>query len=236
MEFSSEALIAAARFGGNDRLLEEGNGWKRIVPGRSGIAAALDHEPPTDFGGLRESSDQSVLDYPALLKEERDAHSAALADRDRLLAIFSHDLKNLLNALTLNSTIALRPNGDSTGKGAANVRVILGRMDRMLSNLLDLARLNAGKLRVVPQSLDAAEVAREAVEVFRPLAEEKHLSLHLVENDGPFETRLDHDRVFQVLSNLLSNAIKFSPPEGRIFVSLARVDRGVQVAVRDFGP
>jgi signal transduction histidine kinase len=236
MQISSDAPTAALLFGGNDRFLEEGNGWKRIVPGRFGSAAALDHEPPTDFRGLRESSDQSVLDYPALLKEERDAHSAALADRDRLLAIFSHDLKNLLNALTLNSTIALKRNGDSMGKGAANVRVILGRMDRMLSNLLDLARVNAGKLRVVPQSLDAAEVAREAVEVFRPLAEEKRLSLHLVETDGPFETRLDHDRVFQVLSNLLSNAIKFSPSEGKIFVSLATVDRCVQFAVRDFGP
>jgi signal transduction histidine kinase len=109
-------------------------------------------------------------------------------------------------------------------------------MDRMISNLLDLARLNAGKLRVTPQSLDAAEVAREAVEVFRPLAEEKHVSLHLVDTDGPFEARLDYDRIFQVLSNLLSNAIKFSPPEGEIFVSLAAADRCVQVAVRDFGP
>jgi signal transduction histidine kinase len=236
MEFSSDAPIAALLFGGNGRHLEEGNGTKRIFGGRSGSAAAIDREPPTDFGGLRESSDQTILDYPALLKEERDAHSAALADRDRLLAIFSHDLKNLLNALTLNSTIALKPNGDSMGKGAANVRVVLGRMDRMLSNLLDLARLNAGKLRLVPQSLDAGEVAREAVEVFRPLAEEKHLSLHLVETGGPFGATLDHDRVFQVLSNLLSNAIKFSPPEGKIFVSLATVDHCVQVAVRDFGP
>ncbi len=236
MEFSSDAPIARSRFGGNDGLFEEVNGTKRIIQGRFGSAGTLDHEPSTGLGGPRESSDQSVLDYPALLKEERDAHSAALADRDRLLAIFSHDLKNLLNALTLNSTIALRPNGDPMGKGAANVRVILGRMDRLISNLLDLARLNAGKLRVVPQSLDAAEVAREAVEVFRPLAEEKHLSLHLAETDGPFEANLDHDRVFQVLSNLLSNAIKFSPPEGKIFVSLATVDHCVQVAVRDSGP
>jgi signal transduction histidine kinase len=236
MEFSSAAPIAAPRFGGKNYLFEEGNGTRRIIPGRAGSAAALDHEPPTDFGGPRESSDRSVLDYPALLKEEREAHSAALADRDRLLAIFSHDLKNLLNALTLNSAIVLGRNGGSTGKGAVNVRVILGRMDRMISNLLDLARLNAGKLRVVPQSLDAAEVTREAVEVFRPLAEERHLSLHLAETDGPFEARLDHDRVFQVLANLLSNAIKFSPPGGEIFVSLATVDRCVRVAVQDVGP
>ena len=235
MEFSSAAPLAAPRFGGDDRLFKEGNGTKRIIPGRAGSTAALDHEPPSDFAGQRESSDQSLLDYPALLKEERSAHAAALADRDRLLAIFSHDLRNLLNALTLNSAIVLEGNG-SIEKGAANVRGILGRMDRMLSNLLDLARVNAGKLRVVPQLVDAAEVAREAVDVFRPLAEEKHLSLHLAETDGPFEARLDRDRVFQVLSNLLSNAIKFSPPEGKILVSLATVDCCVRIAVQDFGP
>lgn len=227
--------MAATRFEGNDCLFEECSGTKPIIPRRSGSTDALDHEPHTDFGGLRESSDQSVVDYPALLKEERDTHSAALADRDRLLAIFSHDLKTLLNALTLNSTIALMGNGDSMEKGAANVRVVLGHMDRMISNLLDLARMNAGKLRVVPQSLDAARVVREAVRVFRPLAEERRQSLHLAETGGPFGARLDHERVFQVLSNLISNAIKFSLPGGKIFVSLATVDDCVEIAVQDFG-
>src|SRR6266446_3047262 len=116
MDFSSDAPLAAPRFG-NDRLFEEGHGTTRVIPGRSGSAAPLDHKPFTDFRGVRESSDQGILDYPALLKEEREAHSAALADRDRLLAIFSHDLKTLLNALTLNSTIALMSNGDSMEKG-----------------------------------------------------------------------------------------------------------------------
>jgi signal transduction histidine kinase len=109
-------------------------------------------------------------------------------------------------------------------------------MDRMLSNLLDLARVNAGKLRVVAQSGDVAEVVREAVDAFRPLAEEKHLTLSLSETAGSFDARIDHDRIFQVLTNLLSNAIKFSFPEGKILVSLSTMDDCVQVAVRDFGP
>jgi signal transduction histidine kinase len=96
--------------------------------------------------------------------------------------------------------------------------------------------VNAGKLRVVAQSRDAAEVVREAVEAFRPLAEEKNLTLSLSETGGPFDARVDHDRIFQVLSNLLSNAIKFSSPGGKIFVSLSTIDHFVQVAVRDFGP
>jgi signal transduction histidine kinase len=197
------------------------------------------HEPALDRGFFPcepGGSGESVVDYPVLLMQERKTHSAALADRDRLLAIFSHDLKNLLHALTLNAAIVLRRNGDTAEKGASNVQAIIGRMDRMLSNLLDLARVNAGKLSVVVRSVDAAEVVREAVDAFRPLAEEKHLTLRLCETAGPFDARVDHDRIFQVLSNLLSNAIKFSSPGGKIFVSLSTIDQFVRVAVRDFGP
>lgn len=205
---------------------------REAVPLSGGHGPALDHGFfPRESGG----SGESALDYPALLMQERETHAASLADRDRLLAIFSHDLKNLLHALTLNAEIVLRRGGD-TEKGSSNVPVILGRMDRMLSNLLDLARVNAGKLRVVARSGDAAEVVREAVEAFRPLAEEKHLTLSLSETAGPFDARIDHDRIFQVLTNLLSNAIKFSFPEGKILVSLSTTDHFVQVAVRDFGP
>jgi signal transduction histidine kinase len=137
------------------------------------------HKPALDRGFFpREprGSGEGGLDYSALLMQERKTHSAAMADRDRLLAIFSHDLKNLLHALTLNAAIVLRRSGDTAEKGASNVQAIIGRMDRMLSNLLDLARVNAGKLRVVARSGDVAEVVREAVDAFRPLAEEKHLT------------------------------------------------------------
>src|ERR1700694_4632665 len=83
--------------------------WKE-VPFREGHAPALDRGfSPRGPGG----SGESVLDYSALLTQERETHSAALADRDRLLAIFSHDLKNILHALTLNAEVVLRRGGDT---------------------------------------------------------------------------------------------------------------------------
>jgi signal transduction histidine kinase len=199
-------------------------------------AGRTNHEPAVDPGFSHGSTeaDDGILDYPALLMQERETHSADLADRDRLLAIFSHDLRNLLNALTLNEAIVLQRKGNAE-KAASNAQFILGRMDRMLSNLLDLARVNAGKLSVAAESRDAARVVRETVDAFRQLAEARHLTLHLSETAGPFDARIDEDRISQVLSNLLSNAIKFSCPEGKIFVSLSTTDDFVQVAVQDFG-
>jgi signal transduction histidine kinase len=209
---------------------------ERIVPESGRDAERTHHEPAVDpgFSRRRREADDSVLDYPALLMQERETHSKNLADRDRLLAIFSHDLRNLLNALTLNEAIVLQRKGNSE-KAASNVQFIIGRMDRMLSNLLDLARVNAGKLSVVAESRDAAQVVRETVDAFRLLAEARHLTLYLSETGGPFDARIDDDRISQVLSNLLSNAIKFSCPEGDIFVSLSTTDDFVQVAVQDFG-
>jgi len=109
-------------------------------------------------------------------------------------------------------------------------------MDQLITSLLDSVRLNANKLIVVPRPVDAAELLREAVEIFRPLARVKSLSLTLAIPKAPLRATVDHDRLFQVLSNLLSNAIKFSAVKGRITVQATMSGHDLQVAVRDDGP
>ncbi len=109
-------------------------------------------------------------------------------------------------------------------------------MDQLITSLLDYVRLKANKLEVVTRPLDAAELLREAVAIFRPLARVKSLSLTLAIPDTPLWARADHDRMFQVLSNLLSNAIKFSSAEGNITVQATTSGHDLQIAVRDDGP
>ena len=161
---------------------------------------------------------------------------ALLAQRDRMIAVFGHDLKGLLNALTVNAELFLRQDGDAGVESARNVRLTIGRMDQLVTNLLDYVRLKANKLAVVPRPLDAAELLREAVDIFRPLARVKSLSLTLAISDSQLWARADHDRMFQVLSNLLSNAIKFSSVNGTISVHATKSGHDLQVAVRDEGP
>ena len=78
--------------------------------------------------------------------------------------------------------------------------------------------------------------SREAVEIFRPLARVKSVSLTLSIPGAPIAARADYDRMFQVLSNLLSNAIKFSDVQGKITVDATTTGHEVQVSVRDDGP
>ncbi|MFY9550574.1 MAG: ATP-binding protein [Thermoanaerobaculia bacterium] len=153
-----------------------------------------------------------------------------------MIAIFAHDLRGLLTALTLNAELFLRQEGERAAKSAHNIGLSVGRMDRLITSLLDYVRLKANKLEVVPRPLDAAELLREAVEIFRPLASVKSLSLTLAIPNAPLRATADHDRMFQVLSNLLSNAIKFSSVKGKIIVQATILGHELQVSVRDDGP
>ena len=153
-----------------------------------------------------------------------------------MIAIFGHDLRGLLNALTVNAELFLRREGETAIASARNVRLTIGRMDKLIASLLDYVRLKANKLEVVRRPLDAAELLREAVEIFRPLARVKSLSLTLAIPDVPLRAAADYDRMFQVLSNLLSNAIKFSAVKGTINVQATTLGHDLQVAVQNDGP
>lgn len=179
------------------------------------------------------------VDSRALLIDELTTRKAAdtiLAQRDRMIAVFGHDLRGLLNALTVNTEVLLRQGGGAAVESSRNVRLTIGRMDHLIASLLDYVRVKADKLEVVPLPLDAADLLREAVEIFRPLARVKSLSLTLDIPNAPLPATADHDRMFQVLSNLLSNAIKFSSLKGKISVQATTSGHDLQVAVGDDGP
>ncbi len=189
----------------------------------------------------RRSGDEHGLrdDRAVLLADQITAHEVAetiLEKRDRTIAIVGHDLRGLLNALTVNAEPLLRRDGAAAVESARNVRLTIRRMDQLITRLLHSVRLNSNGLEIVPRPLDAAALLREAVEIFRPLARVKSLSLNLAIPDAPLRATADRDRIFQVLSNLLTNAIKFSSVKGTITVEATSSDHDLQVTVQDEGP
>jgi signal transduction histidine kinase len=165
----------------------------------------------------------------------RAAAESASAHQDRMIAIFAHDLRGLLNALSVNAEVFLGREGETAAASARSIRLAVRGMDQLISSLLDYSRLKANKLEVAPRPFDAADVVREAVELFRPLARVKSLSLTLAVPDAPLRAKADRDRMFQVLSNLLSNAIKFTSKRGKIVVEARSIGSDVHVAVGDDG-
>jgi signal transduction histidine kinase len=153
-----------------------------------------------------------------------------------MIAIFGHDLRGLLNALTVNSEVFLRRQGDDAAASARTVRLTVARMDKLISSLLDFARLRTGKLEIHRRPLDARVLMQEVVEIFRPLAGSKSVTLALAVPDEPLMVEADPERMFQVLSNLLSNAIEFSSARGRICLEGAVSGADVELSVVDDGP
>jgi signal transduction histidine kinase len=111
-----------------------------------------------------------------------------------------------------------------------------GRMIRLIGEILDVSKLEAGRLSIERQPMDLRALAEEVVDQVAPVAHSQSIEMRMRGAPGPMTVLADRVRLEQVLMNLLSNAIKFTPAGGRVTVELAELDGEVEVAVADTGP
>lgn len=181
--------------------------------------------------------DRALAETQALVEKARQA----VAARQDLLTIVSHDLRNPLSTVTLNSEqirrwALKRQTDDWLKRKADGILVSAGRMKRLVDDLLDLSRLEAGRL--LPLELarqNGSELARQALESFQPIAASRGLTLHAELEQAPSDVSCDRDRVHQVLSNLLGNAISFTRAGGTITLRTRRTPAEVIFTIVDTG-
>jgi len=148
----------------------------------------------------------------------------------------AHDLRTPLARLRGVAEVALQPD---TGPAAAREALAdcmeeSERVLSMLSTLMDITEAEAGMMKLQREPVDLRQLAREVVELYEYVAEEKKISVQ-AELPMPCEARVDRTRLRQVFANLLDNAIKYTPAGGRVTISL-RNEAGEAVAVfRDSG-
>ncbi|HEX5753429.1 MAG TPA: response regulator [Archangium sp.] len=110
------------------------------------------------------------------------------------------------------------------------------RLIRLINDILDLEKIESGKMELKLQSVETAELLEATFSGVRGMADAARVRLH-AEAEGAGPVRADRDRLIQVLTNLVSNAIKFSPPDSQVVVRAARDARGqVRFSVVDQGP
>jgi signal transduction histidine kinase len=177
-----------------------------------------------------------AVDNARLFGESRRATRA----REDLLAIVSHDLKNPLGVVQLASALLLRgrpgaPRDEQVHKQASRIQAATERMSRLISDLLDWGRIEAGRLPLEPAVVGAASLVSEAVESVRALTEARGQHVEAELPDGMLRVRCDLMRVLQVLGNLLGNAVKFTPEGGRLRVGAWEQGAEVRFEVRDSG-
>lgn len=156
----------------------------------------------------------------------------------RFIAGVAHDLRNPLSALKL-SAAAVRPDRPlpSEEKVRERFEVVLrqvARLERMVEDLLDTARIEAGQLRLQLEVHDLVGLVREAVTLHEGVSALHPLVLQ-PPAEVPLPVRCDGTRIVQVLNNLLSNAIKYSPAGGPVRVELTSTPEAIWVAVEDSG-
>jgi signal transduction histidine kinase len=166
------------------------------------------------------------------------AQELHIADRNksRFLAMVSHELRNPLAPL-LNGIMLMRMSQDpavvSRTRGMMERQVL--QLRRLVDDLLDVSRIDQGKLqvRVEPARLD--EIVHNALETIAPAIEEKAHALSVSLPSAPVTVLADPARLAQVVANLVHNAAKFTPPGGRIDVGASAADGMAVITVADNG-
>jgi two-component system CheB/CheR fusion protein len=177
----------------------------------------------------------------ALRRESAERAEAQAANelKDEFLAVVSHELKNPLNLIQLNAELLSRlPEArplPAVVHAAEVIRKTVLTQAQIIDDLLDLSRMNTGKLTLKRELLDCRATVQTIVEALAAEAADKQLELLVTLQEVPAMIDADRARMEQVVWNLLSNALKFTPRGGRVEVAL-QADRGhVELTVRDTG-
>jgi signal transduction histidine kinase len=175
--------------------------------------------------------------YDAERAARREAETLAQARAD-VLGIVAHDLRNPLNAIGSSSEILLEldvPSADRQQMLAVMKRAVR-RMNRLINDLLDATRLQAGRLSLDLANVDVRDIVREADEMCRHEAKERGVQLHTAMPELEQLVHADGGRVLQAVVNLIGNALKFTGAGGRVTVSARRTGNVVVFCVTDTGP
>jgi len=161
--------------------------------------------------------------------------------RDDIIGIVSHDLRNPVNAVKMLTGAILETERDvalppDVVEYSTVIRQASEQMDSLIRDLLDVTRVEAGRLSVEANPMDIEELLSDALLTLDPLAKAKQIDLRLATEEALPQVEADRERIRQALSNLIGNSVKFSPAGSTIFLNAARVDGEVVISVKDEGP
>ncbi len=190
-----------------------------------------------DMTTLRLDTEQRIVEISAA----KDRAEYANRTKTAFLAMVNHELRTPLTAIVGFSELACTfcdENPSAPPKLAAyaeHVRDAAAHLSRLINRVLDLSKIEAGRMDVSPQMIDAPESVNAALWMMSERAAAAGVTLEMSVDPRMEPMWADEQMLTEMLLNLLSNAIKFTPPGGRVTVSAAAADGGVTLAVADTG-
>jgi len=184
----------------------------------------------------------ALKEREAALALARDAAESANRLKSQFLAVMSHELRTPLNAiLGFAEVVRDRILGrdalawERYAEYAGSIHESGEHLLSLISEILDLSKIEAGSYTIHPEQVDLGHIIRTALAVVRPAAERGHVHLLPPSIDAELRIHADHRAMKQVVLNLLSNAVKFTPPAGEVSVSAAASGDWIVVRVHDTG-
>ncbi len=203
---------------------------------------------PLDTGHLKRSLANALaatrlsLDNKRLVQHLTQANEQlerASELKTKFLSIVTHDLRTPLTSIRGYAQLLQFQRGLSPEHATQFLSTIINESDHMgslVSDLMDVVSIEAGKLRVEMEDAAFGDVLGPVIARMKPLAHQKKIRLETnAVPGGPPTLNLDHRRIDQVLTNLVGNAFKHTPPEGRVTVAVKREGEFLRVEVSDTG-
>lgn len=162
----------------------------------------------------------------------------ARADRrkDEFLAVLAHELRNpLAPILTGLEIMVATPDPATVADLAEMMRRQMAQMVHLIDDLLDISRINTGKIELKSSRIELVPVIRNAIESVRPVMDRFGHTFSFRGNDAHIELLGDPHRISQIVSNLLSNSAKYTPPGGNIELEVSATHGEARIVVRDNG-
>jgi signal transduction histidine kinase len=207
----------------------------------SGRLAGGDLEARVKIGGLSETATLGAAfnEMAAELQRRAGERDQLETMKDEFVLTASHELRSPLTSVQGFAELLMLERDKLSSKQADTVEIILDNtrhLVRLLNDLLDLARSDAGRLTIKPAPTGVAPLVEDAVRTMRSQTETARQTLRSEIGEDLPEVRVDRDRIRQVLVNLLTNAHEYSPEGATIAVAAAQRNGAVEIAVSDNGP
>jgi signal transduction histidine kinase len=177
------------------------------------------------------------------LAREFNVMAAKLQELDQLKQDFvsnvTHELRSPLTSLRGYVELLLREGAGPINEEQREFLIVIKnnslRLARFIDNLLDVAKIEAGKIELHPERIRLQDLALEMTVVFRPIAQEKQVEFKTEIPPLLRPLHADADKLLEVLTNVLSNAFKFTPPQGHVTFSAAEETGAVHIQIKDTG-
>lgn len=182
---------------------------------------------------MHQSTDVKVRQFAPVSQLKKFRNSAHFYEKNEFISIASHELKTPVTSIKAYAQILQQyfSRDDKSNYYLIKMNAQVDRLTSLVNDLLDVSKIQSGKLKLVKEKVDITELVNDVSEQLQ--LNSKH---QIIVQAEPVPTvSADKDRLAQVLNNLLSNAIKYSPRSNKVVISISRDDKNLIVGVEDFG-